>query len=377
MTAARSGVRRAALVAATVLVALAAATHALGLVALEQHVGFFAPVWDPDGRRVYLLERATRGVVWGAGWEHFTPPANAWVLSDRLLLKRLDTATGSSEVLERFEGSPVQGRVTKHYRGSIFNSLSARIDPGDDGVEFRVRMNVPRVPTSEQWSLRGTWTSGRPSGARWASEWAGGMATPDAVLENGVELITVKGREFFPAAVLAVEAGGRYRVLLKNDAFDELYPDRVPAKQIAERSGRERIARGRELDRVRSELVQRYRSRGLREGEAMLRAHSDMEDMGLIAKSPRLVATAAGEPPADLRVFDIPAEYFRVGLFQDIAAAIAAPGQEVDTSTGTYLKYYDDELGLRLKAWREAGNDRFAVRTGEKLYALEVRRFDR
>jgi len=238
MTAVRSGVRRVALVAVAVLVALAAAAHALGLAALEQHVGFFAPVWDPDGRRVYLLERATRGVVWGAGWEHFTPPANAWVLSDRLLLKRLDTATGSSEVLESFDGSPVQGRVTKHYRGSIFNSLSARIDPGDDGVEFRVRMNVPRVPTSEQWSLRGTWASGRSSGARWTSEWAGGMATPDAVLANGVELITVKGKEFFPAAVLAVEAGGRYRVLLENDAFDELYPDGVPAKQVAERSGR-------------------------------------------------------------------------------------------------------------------------------------------
>ena len=78
-----------------------------------------------------------------------------------------------------------------------------------------------------------------------------------------------------------------------------------------------------------------------------------------------------------MRVFDIPNEYFRVGLFQDIAAAIAAPGQQVKTSTGTYLKYYDDDVGLRLKAWRNAGNDRFAVRTEDALYLLEVRRFDR
>ena len=46
------------------------------------------------------------------------------------------------------------------------------------------------------------------------------------------------------------------------------------------------------------------------------------------------------------------------------------------TGTGTYLKYYDDELGLRLKAWRNDGNDRFAVRTAGALYLLEVRRFD-
>jgi hypothetical protein len=49
----------------------------------------------------------------------------------------------------------------------------------------------------------------------------------------------------------------------------------------------------------------------------------------------------------------------------------------VKTGTGTYLKYYDDETGPRLKAWRAAGNERFAVRTGGRVYLLEVRRFDR
>jgi hypothetical protein len=353
-----------------------AAVGWIGLVSVERHVGFFAPVWDPDGRHVYLIQRETRGITWGMGWEHFTPPAWVYVLSDRLGLQRLDSETGRVEVLEAFDGSPLQGRVTRHYRGRIFNSVSARVVPGEGGIDFRVKLNVPRVPTSEQWRLAGTWATGRPSHATWASEWGGNTAAPDAVLMGGVELITAPGRESFPAAVLAVEASGRYRILVQNDEFDALHPGGVPADRIAERSNRERIEHGREFRRVEADLVARYRREGLSEGEALLRAHADMEETGHLPKDPRLVAKVVTAPPVDVRVFDIPEEYFRVGLFQDIAAAIAEPGAEVRTGTGTYLKYYDDELGPRLKAWRDAGNDRFAVRSGARLYLLEIRRFD-
>ncbi len=365
------------LLTASAVVAVFAVAQLIGIFAVERYQGYFAPVWDADGRHVYLLERDARGVVWGLGWEHFTPPASAYVLSDRLTLRRLDSATGDSEVLARFDGSPVTGRVTKHYRGSIFNFMSARLTPSGAGVDFAVRMQVPRVPSSEQWALTGSWSPGQPPAARWREQWAGNMAPPDDVLLNGIELMTVRGREAFPAAVLAVAADGSYRVLIENDDFDRLYPDGVPPRQITERASRGRIEHGREFRRVQAELTAKYEAQGLNEGAATLRAYDDMEELGLIPKSPRLVARAVGEPPADVRVFDIPPDYFRVGLFQDIAAAIAAPEQEVKTSTSTYLKYYDDELGPRLKAWRNAGNDRFAVRTDGALYLLEVRRFDR
>jgi hypothetical protein len=358
------------------LAAVAAGVYGLGLLRIEAHQGFFAPVWDRDGKAVYLLQRDTRGVVWGLGWEHFSPPAWSHVLSDRLSLLRLDPESGRTEVLETFEGSPLQGRTTRHYRGRIFNFLSARIDPTEKGVDFSVRMQVPRVPTSEQWALQGQWRPGAPARAQWSMKWAGSMAAPDQILVGGVELMTVRGRESFPAAVIAVDAAGTSRVLLKNGAFEDLYPDGVPDRLIRERSSRERIERGREMRRVREDLIARYRGQGMNEGEAMLRAHDEMETLGYYPKSPRLVAKLVSEPPSGVRVFDIPDDRFRVGLFQDIARAIAAPGAEVKTSTGTYLKYYDDATGPDLKAWRNAGNDRFAVRTGGTLYLLEVRRFD-
>ena len=249
----------AALLTAGAVVAVFALAQLIGIFTLERHRGFFAPVWSADGQQVYYLERDTRGLVWGFGWEFFTPPASAYVISDRLTLRRLDIASGKSELLERFDGSPVVGRVTKHYRGSIFNFISARIEPGGQGIDFLVRMDVPRVPMSESWSLAGVWKPGQPSNAKWDAKNAGITAGSHEVLKNGIELMTVRGRESFSAAVLAVEADGSHRVLLHNGDFAGLYPDGVPARQIAERSSRERIERSRELTRVKTELVAKHK----------------------------------------------------------------------------------------------------------------------
>ncbi len=358
-----------------VVLAVAVIVYGLGLIAVERHRGYFSPVWDPDGRQIYFIQRDTFGIVWGPGWEFFTPPAYSYVVSDRLSLRRLDPARGRPELLEGFAGSPLEGRITRHYRGRIFNFMSARLEPVGQGIDFLLDMKVPRIPTSESWSLKGSWAPDTPSAARWTEAWAGSTASPDAVLMNGVELMTVKGRESFPAAILAVQPDGSYRVLQQNDDFSDLYPKGVPPRLIAERSRRESIERSREIGRVRADLIAGYREQGLNEGEAWLRAHDDMEELGYLPKSPRLVATLLQDLPPDVRVFEIPEEHFRVGLFQDIAEAMSRSGEEVKTGTGTYLKYYDDETGPRLKAWREAGNDRFGVRTGGRLYLLEVRRF--
>ena len=365
------------LLGAGMVVAVLAFVQLIGVLAVERHQGFFAPVWAADGQHVYVIERQTFGIVWGFGWEFFTPPANTYVISDRFTLARLDTASGKLERLERFDGSPVTGRVTQHYRSRIFNFASARLLPGEQGVEILIRMDVPRVPRSENWALAGTWRAGQPSNARWESKWAGNTAAPDEVLANGVELMTVPGKEAYPAAVLAVEADGAYRVLLKNGDFKSLYSGGVPPEKIAERARRADIERVREFTRVNTELKTKYKTQGLNDNAAALRAYDDMEELGYLPKSPRLVASVANRLSPDVRVFEIPQEYFRVGLFQDIAAAIAAPNSEVKTSTGDYLKYYDDDLGPQLRAWREAGNDRFAVRTAGRLYLLQVRRFDR
>ena len=82
-----------------------------------------------------------------------------------------------------------------------------------------------------------------------------------------------------------------------------------------------------------------------------------------------MVPTAPdGEP-----TFVIPASYFDAGLFRDIAAAIVMPGKAVQTGTGDYLKYYDDDVGVRLREFRKR-RDVFHVQVGGTLYQLVVKR---
>ena len=355
------------------LVALVVVTRLIGLWSIERHSGFFAPVWDERGG-VYFVQRDTSGATWGLGWEFFTPPASSYVMSDEFSLRYLP-AGGAVEVLQTWDASPLVGRVTKHYRGRIFNTASAKVEPRRDGAEFAVRLQIPKVPRAESWALTGEWSRGQASGAAWEEKWAGGMGVADQVLRDGIELMAVAGPEAFPAAILAVKADASYDVLQKNRRFDGTYPSGVPPLKLQQHSRRKLIERGRTFRKTHAELVAKYVSEGMREGAASLKAYDDMEDMGLLDKQPRLVAWRRDDGGENLPVFDIPPDYFEAGLFGDIAEAIRTPGQEVKTGTGDYLKYYDDELGVRLKKWRNDGNREFIVTTNGMRYHMEVRVF--
>jgi hypothetical protein len=364
-----------ALIAFASLLLLGTLAFALRVVGVERYTGYFAPVWDGPGNGIYFVQRQTSGMIWGMGWEHFSPPASTYVTSDEFSLQHLDTVTGKVEVLQNWSGSPLVNRLTKHYRGRIFNGLWARIDPSDGAVDFVLKMNIPRVPSSEIWFLSGSWRRSVPADVKWSQDWRNHAGVNDRVLTNNIEIMAIPGPESFPAAIVAIDADGENRVLINSSHFDAHYPDGIPKNRIAERSHRHLIERSRTLRQTQSELMAKHEAAGLSKGEAMLQASEDLEELGLLPKRPRLVAQRLDNIPPGVRVFDIPQDYFEVGLFTDIAAAIARPGTLVDTSTGTYLKYYDDEVGPKLKAWRQAGNEKFVVRSEDKLFKLTVRRF--
>jgi hypothetical protein len=346
---------------------------ALGLAAFERHSGYFAPVWDGGGRSAYVVRRETGGFVWGLGWEHFTPPASSYVTSDRFALLRLDPERGRTEVLQSWDGSPLVGRRLDHYRSRIFNFFSAKLEPGQAGLAVTLSLRIPRVPSSEVWSLKALWTGGAAE-ARWRESFAGNMAAPEAVLLRGRELLTLPGPESFDAAVVLVEADGSHRVLLRAPSFDAHYAEGIPPALIERRSNRKRIERQRDFRRVHEELTERFRRGGLNEGAAVLRAYDEMKELGYLPKDPELTATPVEKVPDGLTLFEIPRLYLEVGLFTDIAAAIATPGEAVESTTGSYLRYAEDDLGPRLKAHREAGNDRFAVSVEGRLFLMETTR---
>jgi hypothetical protein len=260
--------------------------------------------------------------------------------------------------------------VTKNYRNRIFGILQSRIDATRDTLRYAAIMNLPRVPASDPWHVRGTWPRSKAAPPKWRNEWTHEARSSTPVLVGDRELLVTDGSASYPAAVLIVGPDQGYTALIRTPDFDRLYRDGVPRGWIAERSRRDQITRERDFTRVHNELVRSAQSRGLSEGQAALEANDRMEELGFLPRDPVVVARridgATGEP-----VFEIPSAYFEVGLFRDIAAAVAAPGESVDTGTGDYLKYYDDDVGPRLREYRSTHSS-FIVRVDGRTYRLDV-----
>jgi hypothetical protein len=355
--------------AGVLLLLVLAALQLTGLLAVESHRGYEGAVWSRNADAIYYLERETRGIVTGMGWEFFSPPARVRVLSDTVTLRRLDRVDARDVALHRLDVTPHTDRFIPRYRSRIFGLLRSRIDPGPP-LALSLAISVPVQPRSETWVYRAESTSGGMTGSGWHEGPATGITPGEAVLVNDRELMVVRGSEGYGKAIVAQDADGRIEILRSRPGFS--LTD-VALEALAQRSRRTSIERVRHFRETHAELVERYRAEGMRAGEASLAAYDTMQEMGLLPADPTVTARPARDPAPSEPIFKIPARYFEVGLFRDIAAAIAEPGTAVQTSTGDYLKYGDDDVGVRLRKWRRE-HDSFVVQIDGKRWRLTVAR---
>ena len=359
----------------------------LAYLGYERLEGYYAPAFSPDGTSVYFVARQAEGFTWGLGFEHFTPPAHTYVLSDLLSLRRLDLVSGAVEVLKRWPQAPTVRRHLRAYRGRIFQILIARLAFAENGeLEYTIGLGITRIPTSERYYLSRVWNEGR---AVEQDTWQVGDKVAYGYAEDRVrgsrELITIRGTDFFPVAILLRDhTGGGDRILLKAPEFDALYAEGIPEPIIEADSQYQGITRTRNLRRTRDELVARFRAEGLSEGEALLGTSKELERLGLYPKRPTLTATRLdGAPPDDgVPLFEIAVPEMQSGIFPDIEAAIADPGTEVDKAWPGYVIHeaytnsarLNAHLNAQPNAQGEAGNERFRVRYKGDLYELVIER---
>lgn len=341
--------------------------------------GVFAPAYDEAGEALYFVHRETRGTSIGPGWEHFTPPARASVSHDAFSLRRLDLASGRVEVLESWARSPLVDRTISTYRGRIFTVTLARIRVVGDSVEYRVRMSVPRQPTSESYRLAGIWRAGGAEGGERA-DWDEGHAelsgydrTP---LNGRWEAIAVPGPESYPSAIVAFDAStDEARILVETPSYQRQHPGGVSVAWLHERARRSEIERIGDLRTTRAELLDRFRREGLSEGEAALAAIEEMRRLGLYPKPTTLTARtlAPGEAPLDTwPILVVPDGEMRSGVFPDIEKALAAPGTEVEKSMGAYIIHRDYENSAKLNTYLDGGGRTFYVTYREVTYEITV-----
>jgi hypothetical protein len=315
--------------------------------------------------------------------ESFTPPAHVYTMSDRLTLRRIDLDGRHTETLLTFPPTPIVGRLIDQYRGRLFGHVVTAIGFSPSGdAQVALRMDVPAQPATEQWHAgrvwdeqRGAWTD-----RSWTRDAPPLSVREGTVLSGDWEAMTLRGRQALPAAiVLHDHVTRKVRALVRSAEFDALYPDGPPLATIEAQSRRADIERLETITRTHEQLVARFRAEGMPEAAAFLAAAKEMQRLGFYPKTPTLTARLLDEqtpPPAEPEVptFEIGDMEFTVGLFPDIAAAIASPGTPVDKDTGDYLIHDHYPTSRHINAWLRTGANTFLVRAHGRLYELTIER---
>jgi len=135
------------------------------------------------------------------------------------------------------------------------------------------------------------------------------------------------------------------------------------------------------LARTYADLTAQGVRRGLHQGAAELAAIKGMQELGYYPRPPQILARRL--PDLDVRaarasgrlepLFRISEMEFRVGLFQDIEAALAVPGEPVDKSMGRYITHRDYTTSDALNRFLYANGRVFFVERDGQIYELTVR----
>ncbi len=202
---------------------------------IDSRIGFHAPIWDRDGTRVLFVERQTRGFSFGLGYEHFSLPAHAYVLSDRFSLRRLDPATGAVETLRDWPASPLEGRWLETYRGRLYTLPRIRLRHGEGGsLEYAIRLSIPTRPRAEQFDLQARWNNqtGRlDERAKWSTAFTAVSGHLEDAVGSTTELMGPPGPDYYPSAILARDLeSGTVPTLLAGPDHDPADPDGLRAR---------------------------------------------------------------------------------------------------------------------------------------------------
>jgi hypothetical protein len=343
----------------------------IGLVSLERHEGYFAPALSPDGQSVWFFQRKASGLAVGMGWEHFSPPARVFLHRDELTLRRYDLQSGRMETLLQWPSTPLVGKKLNHYRGRILGLLVSRIQvQGDERLDYAARMSIIRQPTSQNWSISGTWAGPDSARPAWTGSDTSSAGLSDPVVVGPMEVMAVRGEESFPAAILLLDHGRRQaEVLIRNEAYERLYPEGPQFESLLQFSRKEEVDRLNEMRQTHQDLVAAFRAQGMNEGAALLAAGREMARLGWWPTPPTVTAREVSMFPAELRVFTIDPMELRVGLFPDLEEAMAHPGEPVDRS-GRYIRHRDFSTSEDLNAFLATEPEGFGVSVGDRKWHM-------
>ena len=346
--------------------------RSIGLVTLERHEGYFGPALSADGQSVWYFQRNSSGLAVGMGWEHFSPPARVFLYKDELFLRRYERQTGQVKTLHHWPTTPLQGQKLKHYRGRILGLLGSRIRVEKQQVDYAARMTIRRIPTSQIWSLSGTWTEKNAVRPGWTATDTSLAGLSEPIVTGALEVMAIRGKEGFPAAIgLLDHDRQQIEELVHNKDFDSLYPDGLQFSALMEFSRKAEVDRLAKMRQTYEELKARFRSEEKNEGAALLAAGREMAHLGWWPSPATITAREVEEFPAGLRIFTIDPQELRVGLFPNIQQALAHPGKQAPHRT-RYLRHRDFSTSEELNAFLETEPEAYGLKIDGRCWHISI-----
>jgi len=249
---------------------------------------------------------------------------------------------------------------------------------------YKVDLGITAIPLTEHYWIGRGWPGGGGATIEfdtWQKREFGSGGLGETVLHDGREVMALRGRAGFPAALVVYhQESGAVRVLLANTEYAGLYPNGVTSEHLRELARRPQIERGRLMRRTRDDLMARFRAETPNENEAALRAINEMRRLGLYPKVTTLTArlldthSARALAATDIPLYDIAEAEMRSGLFPDIEQALAEPGTAVERDIGAYVMHQDYANSAPLNRYLGAGGERFLVRHAGRTYEIVIER---
>lgn len=338
------------------------------VVTYESTTNLLEPRFGTTGNSILYVERRASGIAIGPGIEFFTPPARMHLFKDEYILKEMDL--DGRHLATHFSWTiPRQQFFIPAYRNRLFGFPTIRLEMRNDFLFLYCRVVETHYPnvivhTEEMfWDLHGQrrasresfnaeesirpWHQNRLSGA-WEVMLHGNQVILLELLENGVS-----------QQIRVVRSSGAEPLNM------EMIRDNLVYLRM-----RPRLEKLEKTRQTKKQLEESYIAIGMSTYQARLRAIDDLEELGFIPKSTRIVARPIDKPLIDIPVFTISDDEFKVGLFQDIDQAIDSPGKQV-RHWGNYLIHRDFTTSRFINAHLEEHRD-LQVKTSRGLFVLRV-----
>ena len=197
-----------------------------------------------------------------------------------------------------------------------------------------------------------------------------GLSEP--IVIGPLEVMALRGEEGFPTAIVLLDHDQReVEVLLRNKAFDRLYPDGPQFTALFEFSRKAEVDRLAKMRQTYEELKAKFRAVETNEGAALLAAGREMARLGWWPSPETITAREVEEFSAGLRISTIDPQELRVGLFPDIQQALPHPGKPVPHS-GHYVRHRDFTTSEELNAFLKTEPEGYGLRIGGHSWHIRI-----